>query len=546
MLRFVAIHPIRSANDRFQAFKPCSVGNQTVAGQHVVQVHFPEVMKIGMKNARMIRRIAAYAPLTGIGLLALFPACERMSVLTRHDATPAQEISPRPPSERQKRDDDDFRLLAPVYDSADHPVVGRLVAPPRVDDPDSAAAAPDVGQWASAFQFNAPIFSRADINSLPAGLSRRGNVIAIERKEDRGNGCQRHWYRVAGSGFICEDYGFFVDKQRRALPKDYWIPAARVEAPLPYDYATVVKSDSPIFWRMPKKEEVLDALAGTASASVRERSVAHHWVAIAKRFKAGGRAWIKTVRGYYMLEKQIKPVQSSQFAPIFFDDSPLGQALGPYGTAIAIKASAPIVDEASGDRIGAAERYARFDVNHEKQINGANHVCDGEGHCVAQSDIRHFLRHDPPAGVGPKTQWIHVDLTQQVLAAYTGREPQMATLISSGKGEFSTPLGTFYVHKKFHTRTMSGGDTPEGTYYVGQVPWTLYFWQSFAIHGAYWHDGFGETRSHGCVNVPPIAARWLFAWAAPNLPQGWHGKVGAKGPIVHVTGRAPPHPDEAT
>jgi lipoprotein-anchoring transpeptidase ErfK/SrfK len=45
------------------------------------------------------------------------------------------------------------------------------------------------------------------------------------------------------------------------------------------------------------------------------------------------------------------------------------------------------------------------------------------------------------------------------------------------------------------------------------VPWSLYFNEGAAIHGAYWHDGFGYRRSHGCVNVAAADAMWMFEWA---------------------------------
>jgi lipoprotein-anchoring transpeptidase ErfK/SrfK len=112
----------------------------------------------------------------------------------------------------------------------------------------------------------------------------------------------------------------------------------------------------------------------------------------------------------------------------------------------------------------------------------------------------------------------------------------MATLVSSGKEGFEPPLGVFRVHKKFITHTMSGPDPDAGTYEVAQVPWTMFYWGSFALHGAYWHDDFGNVRSHGCTNIPPLDARWLFYWSQPGLPPGWHATIGRKGPWLYFTG----------
>jgi lipoprotein-anchoring transpeptidase ErfK/SrfK len=141
--------------------------------------------------------------------------------------------------------------------------------------------------------------------------------------------------------------------------------------------------------------------------------------------------------------------------------------------------------------------------------------------------------------VAEDEQWIHVDLAEQVLVAYEGDRPVLATLVSSGKEGFEPPVGLFRVHKKYATVTMSGPDPDAGTYTVEEVPWTMYYWGSFALHGAYWHDEFGRVRSHGCTNLPPIDAHWLFHWSAPALPQGWHAQVGIKGPWVLFTAPEP-------
>jgi lipoprotein-anchoring transpeptidase ErfK/SrfK len=61
-----------------------------------------------------------------------------------------------------------------------------------------------------------------------------------------------------------------------------------------------------------------------------------------------------------------------------------------------------------------------------------------------------------------------------------------------------------------------------------------YFKDGFAFHAAYWHDGFGAPRSHGCVNLSPLDARWLFAWTEPHVPAAWHGAMSTRGTMVVV------------
>jgi lipoprotein-anchoring transpeptidase ErfK/SrfK len=110
-----------------------------------------------------------------------------------------------------------------------------------------------------------------------------------------------------------------------------------------------------------------------------------------------------------------------------------------------------------------------------------------------------------------------------------------ATLVSSGKAGYEPPRGLFRVNKKYAAKKMRGEDVADGSYDIDQVPYIMYYWASLALHGAYWHDDFGRVRSHGCTNLAPADARWLFRWAEPKLPPGWIGKVGVRGPWVYFT-----------
>ena len=70
------------------------------------------------------------------------------------------------------------------------------------------------------------------------------------------------------------------------------------------------------------------------------------------------------------------------------------------------------------------------------------------------------------------------------------------------------------------------------------VPWVMYFKGGYALHGAYWHDDFGKVRSHGCINLAPIDARFVFWWSAPEVPEHWHAAYASQplgdGTIVNV------------
>jgi lipoprotein-anchoring transpeptidase ErfK/SrfK len=117
-------------------------------------------------------------------------------------------------------------------------------------------------------------------------------------------------------------------------------------------------------------------------------------------------------------------------------------------------------------------------------------------------------------------KWIDVSLDEQKLRAYEGDQIIMEFPISSGKWA-PTPKGEFRIWYKTRAQAMSGGSKDLGTYYyLPNVPHNMFFYQGYAIHGAYWHNNFGQPMSHGCVNSPLAQVAELFEWTGPVLPPG--------------------------
>lgn len=110
---------------------------------------------------------------------------------------------------------------------------------------------------------------------------------------------------------------------------------------------------------------------------------------------------------------------------------------------------------------------------------------------------------------------ILVDLSDQMLYAYDGNTLFMEEKVSTGIKITPTPRGYFIVFKKSPSRYMQGPipDISDHYYDLPGVPWNLYFTEQGAvIHGAYWHDSFGQVWSNGCVNVPIASAEKLYRW----------------------------------
>jgi len=144
---------------------------------------------------------------------------------------------------------------------------------------------------------------------------------------------------------------------------------------------------------------------------------------------------------------------------------------------------------------------------------------------VAGDFVRYFVDEGPIEIVsGDKIvtkKKIVVDLSEQTLYAYDGGGLFMKEFVSTGLELTKTPRGSFTLFKKMPTRYMQGPlpGISEQYYDLPGVPWTMYFTgQGAAIHGAYWHEKFGEEWSHGCVNLPPTQARELYEWADVGTP----------------------------
>ncbi|HEY5937797.1 MAG TPA: L,D-transpeptidase [Kofleriaceae bacterium] len=144
----------------------------------------------------------------------------------------------------------------------------------------------------------------------------------------------------------------------------------------------------------------------------------------------------------------------------------------------------------------------------------------GSDEWVALADLRIAKSSNRPEGVRPDERWLDVDLDQQVLVAYDGDRPVFATLVSTGKGK-STPTSMHRIRKKLATTRIKSPPIALGTWDFKDVPFSMEFRRYYAIHSAYWHDGFGDNRSHGCVNVSPRDGRFLFEWTYPQVPMGW-------------------------
>jgi lipoprotein-anchoring transpeptidase ErfK/SrfK len=128
------------------------------------------------------------------------------------------------------------------------------------------------------------------------------------------------------------------------------------------------------------------------------------------------------------------------------------------------------------------------------------------------------LAADPSAPlVSYGARWIDVNLSQQRVYAYEGDTVVNSFVVSTGTWQTPTVVGAFQIWIKLRSTTMAGPG-----YYLTNVPYTMYFYKGYGLHGTYWHNNFGTPMSHGCVNLRTSDAEWLYNFASVGMTVNVH------------------------
>ena len=249
-------------------------------------------------------------------------------------------------------------------------------------------------------------------------------------------------------------------------------------------------------------------------------------LSVGERTKDKGRRWLRTARGGYVEAGRVYGKKVFDF-----EGAPLEEGADfPFGFVWSDKAAAyELQEDGSLKRKKKLDDRSFVDLEPEpKTIADRVYYQMADGLWVRESHIRMAERRDMPEEIDPWERWIDVSLSKQMLVAYEGETPVFTTLVSTGKKgnkeeSFRTPKGKWRIQSKHISSSMAGSTATDGDYSIQDVPWTMFFEGNYALHGAFWHTRFGRTRSHGCVNLGPTDARWLFYWTTPFLPETWHG-----------------------
>jgi lipoprotein-anchoring transpeptidase ErfK/SrfK len=160
------------------------------------------------------------------------------------------------------------------------------------------------------------------------------------------------------------------------------------------------------------------------------------------------------------------------------------------------------------------QSYKRYQVVHEvpAATQKPGYIAIGADEWLPESAVA-LLNPAVPAEAGPNTcRFIYTDLTTQTLSVYNNCKLVFATLISSGDYSW-TFEGSFTILNKVPYGLITPPPESTSSYYIEAVPYFMPYSGNFGFHAAYWHDSFGAPVSHGCINLSPADAKWLYDWA---------------------------------
>jgi hypothetical protein len=431
--------------------------------------------------------------------------------------------------------------------------------------PDPPSGPQLVATYKEAWVYAAPSFKARKLGYLQAGAS----VGRSDRPVTRA-GCEGGWYRVLPKGFVCVGGAASLDLDHPVAPLATRRPDRK--SGLPYPYAMSKYPTPPLYLKLPSEAEqrsvepdaaerrkIDPALAASLDAPPPSllhgeiipsltpnhhgpgalysgRAVPRSGFAMLSQFAWEGRAWGLTTDFQIIPLDRMRTITPSSFHGLELRESGLPAVF------VRSKSHHFLRRDGAGALKDDGAVAFREGVAIKESSGLAGHVESRDGRFVPDSSlVRVDAPREWPGFAVEGRRWIDVSILRQTLVAYEGQKPVYATLVSTGadglgdpEKTHSTVRGVFLIHTKHVTVTMDSDEVTD-RFDLRDVPYVQYFEKGYALHAAYWHDDFGKPRSHGCVNLHPTDAAWLFAWTDPQVPEGWHGAMTLKtGTIVYI------------
>ena len=202
---------------------------------------------------------------------------------------------------------------------------------------------------------------------------------------------------------------------------------------------------------------------------------------------------------------------NADVVPVMEEPTTQSKQLDTFSTIHRIK----VLKEVSGESVNQNNLWL--------QIDGGKHP----GAYIFSAYVDYIQQPEPPqnltipSDVKPGEYWIDTDLTKKVLTLYQYDTPVFATYVATGRPGNSTVIGTYRVwYKLLKTRMRGGPPVVASPYDLPNVPYVMYYYYGYGVHGTYWHDKFGTRQSSGCTNLTQGDAKYIFEKTTPVLPEG--------------------------
>jgi lipoprotein-anchoring transpeptidase ErfK/SrfK len=405
---------------------------------------------------------------------------------------------------------------APTASSETQPVAPAAPPPPAPAPPPPAPPAePDAAtiaalKWPAntksfVIKTSAHVFEQPDMKLEPLGKILASTRLPVGASVPGDKSCKM-FLAVPPRGYICARYA----KPSPAAPEAIAQPVVPSGQLLPQTYWGIKKGTH-------RYASVEDVRAGLPKPE-RSENVSYMVTREDKPVDIDGVAYAETSVGLVAVADLFKHWPST-FAGVDLVRTP--PPAWPFAWVLAGDKkviTARATPDKKGDAAGTLAHRQIVPILEES--NGYVRVADGQW--IDRKSVRIARTRTRPEATDAHAKWIDIDRDEQVMIAYDGDKPVYATLISSGRRKNDTPPAVYRIRSKSSLTKMAAEEREASHYEVSEVPWATRFRSGLYFHAAYWHDRFGNVQSHGCVNLSPTDAKWVYDWTEPHMPDGWN------------------------
>lgn len=399
------------------------------------------------------------------------------------------------------------------------PALNRQATAPDPQSPALKAAAdgPRLGSVANV----TPILEQPNPKAKILGYLHAGSTVARTQQAVSSEGCKGGWYAVYPKGFVCTGEAASLDLKHPTLLAMAMQP--KLDAELPYTYART-RDDTSYLEASAKAEDSVRSLSELPRQS--GLAVIGSWQA--RDEKGSSLRLAMMTDGHFVDAEHLETNKASTFKGVQLDD----QQRLPLAFVVKRGVRQWEVGKNDARKGELLDYHARVMLDGKvRSVQGERFWAARDGGWVRNRDVTVIqTRSEFPSFVQDDTRWIDVSVLAGSIVLYEGKRPVYASLVSVGQdrlgdpnGDEATLRGEFPVVFKHVTAVAADPARFANKVEMHDVPWVLELSSGQWLHGAYWHDRFGIEHGPGNIQLSPADAAWVWRWAGPALPSGWHG-----------------------